>query len=409
MKTTYKSYGRELLFMMSFVMIMASSSAQEWYKKPEGVNTRWTSFENPEGEKGAGGKENKGAKGHAYDQVNAGETVTLLDVEGAGIIHRIWLTINARNPEMLRSLRMDMYWDGEEKPAVSVPLGDFFGVGLGRRVKFENDLFSDPEGRSFNCFIPMPFKSGARIAITNESEKDLLLLFYDINFVKLDEAGEDLLYFHAYWNREPQGALGKDYEILPKVLGTGRFLGTNIGVITDPVYEDTWWGEGEVKMYLDGDRDLPTLIGTGTEDYIGSAWEQGTFANRFQGSLIVDKEKGLYTFYRYHIPDPVYFYEDIQVTIQRMGGAQKEKVIQLLEKGAELIPVTAGDAPNQISLLDQDPPLDIHDEDFPPGWTNFYRKDDWSSTAYFYLDKPVSHLPELQVVEKRTEKLQDTK
>jgi hypothetical protein len=225
----------------------------------------------------------------------------------------------------------------------------------------------------------------------------------------LDEAGEDLLYFHAYWNREPQGALGKDYEILPKVLGTGRLLGTNIGVITDPVYEDAWWGEGEVKMYLDGDTDLPTLIGTGTEDYIGSAWEQGTFANRFQGSLIVDKEKGLYTYYRYHIPDHVYLYEDIQVTIQRMGGAQKEKVIQLLEKGAELVPVTAGDAPNQISLFDQDPPLDIHDEDFPPGWTNFYRKDDWSSTAYFYLDKPVSHLPELQVVEKRTEKLQDTK
>ncbi len=384
-----------------FFILTLSAYSQELYTMPENVHTRWTSFENPEGERGAGGKANKGAKGHAYDQVLAGETVTLLDMEGAGIIHRIWMTINERDPEMLRSLRIDMYWDGTEKPAVSAPLGDFFGVGLGQRVPFESTLFSDPEGRSFNCFIPMPFKKSARITITNESQRDLIMLFYDINLVMKEQHDNEVLYFHAFWNRDLQTTLGEDFEILPTVEGSGRFLGTNIGVITNPVYEDTWWGEGEVKMYLDGDGDYPTLVGTGTEDYIGTAWGQGTFAHACQGSLIADREKGLFAFYRYHIPDPVWFYEDIRVTMQQIGGAQTNKVIELIDNDALLQPVTAG----RVNLLDMDPVPDIRSPDYPGGWTNFYREDDWSSVAYFYLNRPTSDLPLLPPVELRVKKL----
>lgn len=399
--------AKHFLILLFFLFSSSTIYAQEWYKMPKGVKTRWVSFENIKAEKGVGGTENKGAKGHAYDQVNAGETVTLLNVKGAGIVNRIWMTMNDRDPEMLRSLRIDMYWDGAIKPAVSAPLGDFFGVGLGQRIQFESALFSDPEGRSFNCKIPMPFRTGAHITVTNESDQDLLLLFYDINFVKVEKHDKDILYFHTFWNRDMNAALGKDYVILPQVSGTGRFLGTNLGVITDPIYENSWWGEGEVKIYLDGDEKYPTLVGTGTEDYVGTAWGQGTFDHKYQGSLIVDKEAGRYAFYRYHIPDPVYFQKDIKVTIHQMGGAMKEEVIKFIENGAKLLPVTGGEVPNMVKLLELNPVPDIHDPEFPEGWTNFYRVDDWSSTAYFYLNKPTNNLQGLPAVEQRIQNLKD--
>ncbi|MGY5851427.1 glycoside hydrolase family 172 protein [Salegentibacter sp. F14] len=394
------------LFLVLVIVGCFPMISQELYEMPEEkVFTRWTSFENQDGLKGAGAKENQGAKGHAFDRIPAGEGVDLVNITGSGVINRIWLTVNDRSPEMLRSLKIEMYWDGREKPAVSVPLGDFFGVGLGRRVAFESTFFTDPEGRSFNCFIPMPFKEGARISIVNESEKDLNALFYEVNLVKVDHKEEDVLYFHAYWNRELETVLSDDFEILPRVAGKGRFLGTNIGVLTNPKYEETWWGEGEVKIYLDKDSKFPTLVGSGTEDYIGTAWGQGTFDHLYQGSLIADKEEGAFAFYRYHITDPVYFYNDIKVDIQQIGGAPKEKVRELLAKGAELVPVTVDHSPHFTKLLEMDTPPKINQAEFPDGWTNFYRKDDVSATAYFYLNKPENNLPEIQDVNIRVNKL----
>ncbi|MDI3521768.1 MAG: hypothetical protein PWR04_1756 [Anaerophaga sp.] len=199
--------------LLSFLMLTLygpASRAQVLYTVPEGVHTYWSSFENMNGVKGEGGKENKGAKGHPADQIKAGQTVTLLNVEGAGIIRRIWMTINDCSLEMMRSLRIDMYWDGVDKPAVSAPLGDFFGIGLGRKVAFQNALFADPEGRSFNCFIPMPFKTVAKVTITNESVKNLDALFFDIDWTKHTKLTEETLYFHAYWNRENPTTLGQD-------------------------------------------------------------------------------------------------------------------------------------------------------------------------------------------------------
>jgi hypothetical protein len=174
--------------------------------------------------------------------------VALLDVTGPGIVDWIWITIADRSPRMLRSLRIEMYWDLSGQPAVSAPLGDFFGVALGRTASFENALFSNPEGRSFNCTIPMPFRTGARIVVRNESPDDLRMLFYDVDFRTVPRWGDGTLYFHAYWQRNPATSLGVDHEILPKVVGRGRFLGTNLGVITNPAYQDSWWGEGEVKV-----------------------------------------------------------------------------------------------------------------------------------------------------------------
>lgn len=149
------------------------------YEKPDGVQTRWFSFENRGVERGQAGQSNQGAKGFAFNDLAAGETKTLLDIEGSGIICRIWMTVSDRSPEMLRSLKLEMFWDGAQTPAVSAPLGDFFGVGLGRRTPFECALFSDPEGRSFNCCIPMPFRTAAKVTLTNESDARLSHLFYD--------------------------------------------------------------------------------------------------------------------------------------------------------------------------------------------------------------------------------------
>lgn len=392
---------KRLFIFFTLLLFIGNSYSQELYQLPENTHTGWASFENPSASKGKGGQENQGAKGHPANKIGAGQEITLLDIEGSGVINRMWMTFSDRRPEMLRSLVIEMYWDHANKPAVSVPLGDFFGIGLGKRVSFESALFTDPEGRSFNCYIPMPFKTAARIIVRNESDKDLEALFYDVDFSK-KEFKEEVPYFHAYWNRNQSTELGKDFEILPKINGKGRFLGTNIGVKTAPEYEDSWFGEGEVKIYIDGDGDYPSLVGSGTEDYIGTAYGQRAFAHKFQGSPIADPKKGTFAFYRYHIPDPVYFYDDIKVTIQQMGGAPKEKVREFIENGADLIPVTISSEEGMVKLLDKKDYKSLDDPDLPKGWTNFYRSDDVSATAYFYLNKPASNLPPLPSVKERT-------
>ncbi|MFI5385109.1 MAG: glycoside hydrolase family 172 protein [Fimbriimonadales bacterium] len=372
------------------------------FEKPHAVRTHWLSFENATSARGRAGLENQGAKGHAFDHVKAGETKTLLDIEGSGTICRIWMTISDRSPEMLRSLRLDMFWDGSDQPAVSVPLGDFFGVGLGLRVAFENALFSDPEGRSFNCFIPMPFRMASRITLTNENDKDLRHLFYDIDLLTNVDHTPETLYFHATWRRETPNNLGQEFVILQKVTGSGRFLGSNIGILADPAYEGSWWGEGEVKVRF-GDDEYATLCGTGTEDYIGTGWGQGVYSHRTQGCLVADKESGQWCFYRYHLDDPIYFDDACQVSIQTIGGNDTAKVIEMLDKGVPLIPVSVdtGDAGGFVKLLEpggfrsQDPAKRLREfhagrqrAEASDGWCNFWRQDDWSATAYFYLDSP---------------------
>jgi hypothetical protein len=366
------------------------------FDKPPGVQTRWASFENPTAERNAGALKNQGAKGCPSDRVPAGTSRTLLDVSGSGVIRRIWMTLMDRSPEMLRGMRLDMYWDGAETPAVSCPIGDFFGVGLGRRARFESALLSDPEGRSFNCFIPMPFRKAARIVLTNESGRDQTHLFYDVDFELNVEHTPAMLYFHTHWRRESPNELGRDFLILPPVPGNGRFLGCNIGVITNPAYGDTWWGEGEVKVWLGDDRN-PTLCGTGTEDYIGTAWGQGTYSHRTQGCLVADRENGHWAFYRYHVDDAVYFDGGCKVAIQTIGGSEKAKVLAVKEK-APLIPVAfyASDRSIPPVLFFESPqPPELEDPSLMDGWCNFWRQDDWSAAAYFYMDSPGGALPSL--------------
>lgn len=375
---------------------------QNLFEYSDNLEPRWVSFENTSGAKGKGGMENNGAKGHACDSITAGSTKTLLKISGPGVINRIWITISDRSPKMLRSLIIKMYWDNESKPAVSVPFGDFFGIGLGKTTVYENALFANPEGRSFNSYIQMPFKNAARIELVNESDTNLAMIFYDIDLQLLKEWDENFLYFHSYWHRDTATLLKKDFEIMPAVNGKGRFLGSNISINANPEYKDCWWGEGEVKIYLNGDREIPTMVGSGTEDYIGTAWGQGQFCNKYTGCLIADNENLQWAFYRYHIADPVYFKTDCRVTIQQIGGNTKQVVIDLLKQKVDLIPITIHDAPKMIHIYKKDSTVNLADPDLPNAWTNFYRSDDLAATCYFYLATPKNDLPELQPLKLRT-------
>ena len=171
------------------------SLAQSLYAAPEGIETRWASPENPLGEKGKGAQTNAGRKGRPAIPVKAGEQVTLAEVHGSsGTVRRIEATISDRSPAMLRGLKIEMFWDESKKPAVSAPFGDFFGHGLGHMATFQSALFASPEGRSFNCYIPMPFKTSMKIVLTNESGKDLELLFYDVDYTLGDKHDNTDLY-----------------------------------------------------------------------------------------------------------------------------------------------------------------------------------------------------------------------
>jgi hypothetical protein len=391
--------------LLTMAVAPTAALAQELFEfQPH--TTRWISPESRDAPQGKGGRENQGAKGHAYDTIRAGESLVLANIQGAGIIRRIWITVENRTP-VLRSLRLEMFWDNADKPAVSAPLGDFFGAALGQTVAFENALFSSPEGRSFNTIVPMPFRRAARLVLTNESRTDLPRVFYDVDYT-LGPPPADMLYFHAYWRRERPTTLGKDFQVLPVVKGRGRYLGTVVGVRTDPTYGDTWWGEGEMKLVLNGGASQDTLVGTGTEDYIGTGWGQGAYIHRYQGSPIADGKSRRWTFYRWHVPDPIFFDTSCAVSWQQIGGAPKADVIKMLSSGVALRPISidSKDRATFVKLLERNPAPAVDSVGLPDGWVNFYRRDDVSATVYLYLDSPASNAAPLAPVAERIAALQ---
>jgi len=392
-----KKYFLQITFLLSLLITFNSygDNLMNMFKFDDNAITRWTSFENPNAVKGQGGKTNKGAKGYPFHVMQPGDAVTLLDVKGAGIINRIWMTLDElfHKPEEMRAVRIDIYWDGCDKPAVSAPIGDFFCAPLGKIVAFENELFASPEGKSFVSYIQMPYKNGAKVVITNESTNQHHRIFYDINFTELKKQDENILYFHAHWRRENPTSLGNDFQILPEVNGKGKFIGSSIGVITDQRNRG-WWGEGEVKIYLDNDGKYPSLCGSGTEDYISTGWGQGKFINRFHGSLISDDKEGLYSFYRFHIPDPVQFRKNCKVTIQQMGGVAKKEVKKMIAENLKIKPVCAILSNGKQCNFFGDENYKFDDKQFTDEtWVNYYREDDFCATAYFFLDSPTNNLP----------------
>lgn len=380
---------------MGFAQDLLAGKGELFRLPDDDVQTRWADRENVNAEEGAGGKANFGRKGSpSRNNLKAGESFVLAQAEGSGTVRRIWITINDRTPEMLRGLKLEMFWDGASTPAVHAPIGDFFCAPLGELPTFENALFSSPEGRSFNCCIPMPFKKGMKIVATNESGKELQMFFYEVDFTTGDEHRADTAYFHAYYRRENPTRLREDFEILPRVAGKGRFLGCNVGVIVNTKqYQKHWWGEGEVKIYLDGDREYPTLVGTGTEDYIGTGWGMGAYANLYQGCTVADTQWMRYAFYRLHIPDPVYFHDEIRATIQQLGGTMRDDGIRAMEQTGFQEYVLPGDGKDTLTLDEL--------REMKEGFVLMERTDDWCATSYFYLDRPENGLPPIEAAEKR--------
>jgi hypothetical protein len=286
------------------------------------VVTRSISFENPTGASGAGGAAGDGRKGAAYRIVGPGERVVLADIEGPGTIRHVWMTFPPGPPEAMRAKVIEVFYDGAAEPSVSVPAVDFFGVPWGRPVHLSTALTAINEGRGFNSYLPMPFRRSVRVEFENAAER-AIYLYVQIDYTLEPDLPAGAGYLHAAFRRENPTRLRRDFVIAEGLRGPGRFLGTVVGVrVLDG---GDWYGEGEVKVYLDGDTDLPTICGTGLEDYVGSAWGMGVHQTLYAGAPLEVRDPAggpnpdFVGFYRWHVPDPIMFARDLRVTIQQIG------------------------------------------------------------------------------------------
>jgi hypothetical protein len=299
-------------------------------------DSRAITAENPTGARSAGARATEGTGAAAARELGvgwkvspsivlpAGRTTELGAIEGQGVVQHIWCTTR---PDAWRWLILRLSWDGDEgSPGVAVPLGDFFCLGWTQYDPVSSDLIAVAPNGGFNSYFPMPFRRSARISIENLGPEDVTFYFqidYALTDVP-DEAG----YFHASWRRSNPVPAGEVHTILEGAEGKGRYVGTYLAVgINGP----GWWGEGEMKFFLDGETD-PTICGTGTEDYFGGAWNfdvpgQGysTFSTPYLGLPQIIKPDGLYRaqtrfgMYRWHVPDPIAFRTGLGVTIQDLG------------------------------------------------------------------------------------------
>lgn len=290
------------------------------------LQSRSVTQENPTGGKGLGGKGRgngncrKGAP--ALKNIKPGETKTLCDIAGPGMIRHIWMTIGEdRSPETMRSVILRIYWDDSDHPSVEAPMGDFFGVAHGRTVHYMSPYLGTPEGRGFQCYFPMPFGKRCRITFENDSPKTLSWLWYQVDYTLGDAFSPDMGLFHAHFRRENPCPADRDYCLLDTRGAAGVFAGAVIGV--NPGLPG-WWGEGEMKFYIDGDTRYPTICGTGTEDYLCSGWGMNLHSAIYTGVNYEARDprgqQQFVSFYRFHIHDPIYFQSDLRVELQQLGA-----------------------------------------------------------------------------------------
>ena len=344
-----------------------SSAADNLPIIPKGVLSRAISWENRNGLQGQGGmaagKLGVGRKGSpCMGKVKNGETATLMDIDGCGVIRHFWVTLPGRDPIEYRNLILRMYWDNSEVPSVEVPIGDFFGVSHGKAVNLNSALISNINGKGFNSWFAMPFRKHARITIQNDMPdgRDLSLIFFQVDYELHESLPDNVGLFHAQFRRENPTTKKRDFVLLDNVEGPGYFAGCVIGV---RALGEHWWGEGEMKFYIDEDTDFPTICGTGTEDYFGDAWGMDLYQTPYMGCTVLERlpEKAegteLVSMYRFHVQDPIYFQKNLTATMQQIGW-------------------------------------------FPDGLGE--RSDDWCSVAYWYQAKPVKQMPTLPNRNERT-------
>lgn len=300
------------------------------------AKTRSISPENFTGEKGKGGMATEGTGARCARDlgqgwkispsvvIKAGETFTLADIDGPGAIQQIWMTPTGN----WRFSILRIYWDGQEHPSVECPVGDFFACGWGKYAQLSSLAVCVNPGSAFNCYWEMPFRKKCIITMTNIADEDMVL-YYQINYT-LTDVPDDCAYFHASFRRVNPLPYKEVYTILDNVQGQGQYVGTYLAW---GVNNTGWWGEGEIKFYIDGDKDFPTICGTGTEDYFCGSYnfenqethQYQTFSTPYSGLHQVIKPDGVYKsqmrfgMYRWHITDPIRFEKDLKVTIQALG------------------------------------------------------------------------------------------
>lgn len=295
----------------------ASDVIHQPYLLDTGLVSRSISFENPTGAPGEGGKASSnlgvGRKGAPARQIAPGETVPLCDIEGPGTIRHIWITTD-RVPIVQRACVMRAYWEGQEHPSLECPIGDLFGFAHGRITAYQSAVHSVGPTGGRNLWLPMPFTKRARLTFTNESEKTIPL-FYQLTYTAGDKHAADVGRLHVLFRRENPTTEKKDFELLPQRRQKGRFVGSVIGIRN--LHPDQWWGEGEIKVYLDGDQEFPTIVGTGSEDYVGLAWGIQLAPFLYNGCSLNDKN--FVSMYRWHLPDPIAWQKEARITIQQIA------------------------------------------------------------------------------------------
>ncbi len=296
-----------------------------------------------------------GWKVNPYLILQPGEVTTIADIKGPGTIEHIWMTPAAGD---WRNMILRIYWDDCPIPAVECPVGDFFACGWGKYAQISSLAVCVNPSRSFNCYWAMPFKSHCRMTFENKTEA-VLGLYYQVTY-ELGEVNENAAYFHTQFRRTNPLPYKEVFTILDNIKGKGQYVGTYMAW---GVNNCGWWGEGEIKFYMDGDREFPTICGTGTEDYFCGSYnfdvngQYVEFSTPYSGLAQVIRPDGTYSsqtrfsLYRWHIPDPIRFEKDLRVTIQALGW----------RSGGRYLPL----------------------------------QDDMAAVAFFYLDKPCTNIPKL--------------
>jgi hypothetical protein len=266
-----------------------------------------------------------------------GQSFTVLDTDGPGMISHIWFTINSKEDFHLKRIVLRIFWDGEKTPSVETPVGDFFGLGLGEYHNWQSQMLSVGSIKALNCFFPMPYRKHARITVTNEGSEPVRSLYYNIDFRTYAHARpSDVFYFHAQYrqaqpnqgwtndwksNGEPQinkkpNLDGAGNYVWVEAQGRGQFVGVTMSVLQN---QDKWFGEGDDMFFVDGET-TPSIAGTGTEDYFLGAWDFGgqPFSYQLYGAPVVGQEVagGESSVYRFHLDSPIPFRKSFKATIE---------------------------------------------------------------------------------------------
>ena len=310
------------------------------------AKSRSISPENFTGEKGRGGMAKlgegsasnaardlgQGWKVNPFIKIAKGETFTLAEIDGSGAIHHIWMTPTGNwSFSILR-----IYWDDEKDPSVECPAGDFFGMGWGEYAPLQSLALCVNPGSAFNCYWQMPFRKKCKITMQNLDEKEMSL-YYQIDYC-LTEVPKNASYFHAQFHRTNPLKYKDVYTIVDQIKGKGQYVGTYLAW---QVNNNGWWGEGEIKFFMDGDKEYPTICGTGTEDYFCGSYnfdrngKYTEFCTPYSGLHQVIRPDGAYRsnqrfgLYRWHITDPIRFENDLKVTIQALGWTGNGRYLPL--------------------------------------------------------------------------------